>query len=107
MTTDEQKLKNLENQIKYAEENGLSIEEYVLAAINILQDIIDQFLNEMEKQGRMNAPEVARIEIRQYATMKSLAQKINHPVDKYDEQIKKAQCRIIGEENWETFFKFS
>lgn len=105
MKTDEQKLKELDKKIKYAEKNGLPMEKEVLSAIQILQNTIDQFLTDMEQQGRLNSTEVAYIEIRQYTAMKQLAIKINHPTDKYDELIKKAQCRIFGEENWELFFK--
>ena len=105
MKTDEQKLKELDKKIKYAEENGLPMEKEVLSAIQILQNTIDQFLTDMEQQGRLNSTEVAYIEIRQYAAIKQLAKKINQPVDKYDELIKKAQCRIFGEENWNIFFK--
>ena len=105
MKTDEQKLKELDKKIKYAEENGLPMEKEVLSAIQILQNNLNQFLTDMEQQGRLNSTEVVHIEIRQYAAIKQLAKKINQPVDKYDELIKKAQCRIFGEENSNIFFK--
>ncbi len=102
---DENILIELEKKIKHAEENNLPLEEYVLPAINILENSINTFLKNMEQKGELNKPEIAHIEIRQYAAIKNLAEKINLPTQKYDELIKKAQCRIFGEKNWEIFFK--
>jgi len=104
MNKDEQELIELENKVLAAEDQGLPIDEFVLKEIEILQRTIDQFIIEMKQNGRYNDISVAEIEIGQYAAMKKLAQKINYPFDIYDEKIKLVQCRIFGEENWETFF---
>lgn len=101
---DENELRTLEQKIKTAQAAGENIDKYVLRQIEILQHSIDGFLEQMEKENRLNDVQVAQIEIRQYSVMKELAEKINHPAQKYDELIKKVQCRIFGEENWETFF---
>ncbi len=94
----------LENQIKQAELDGRSITPYILKEIEILQHSIDKFMLQMKEQGRENDIQVAEIEIRQYSLMRSLAQKINKPVDKYDELIKNVKIRIFGEENYNSFF---
>lgn len=101
---DEQELINIEQQIKQAEAQGQPIEKFVLREIEILQQTIDTFVNKMSKEGRLEDAQIASIEIRQYAAMKQLAQKINLPYEQYDKHIKAIQCRIFGEENWETFF---
>ena len=103
--TDEQKLIELEAKIKDAEEKNLPIEKYVILEISILEKAIQSFLKQMEQEERLNSIEVAQIEIRQYAEIKALAQKINHSTEIHDEMIKNVQSRILGKENWNTFFK--
>lgn len=102
--TDEKELYELEQKIKTAQANGKKIDKYILRQIEILQNSIDKFLEQMEKENRLNDVQIAQIEIRQYSTMKELAKKINLPEEKYDDLIKRVQVRIFGEENWEIFF---
>lgn len=101
----EQELAVLEEQIKQAEKNGEPIDKFVLREIDILQETIDLFMENMKAQGRTNEINIAEIEIRQYAAMKQLAQKINKPCDVYDNKIKQAKIRIFGEENYKNFFE--
>lgn len=103
-SSDKQELIELEHKIKQAESQNKPIEQYILREIEILQNTIDTFLREMEKQGRLNDIAVAEAEITQYSAMRQLAQKINLPAEQYTERIKQVQYRIFGEENWETFF---
>ncbi len=100
----EKELAELEQKIKTAQANGENIDKYVLRQIEILQNSVDAFLKQMEKENRLNDVHVAQIEIRQYSVMKELAKKINLPDEKYNALIKQAQIRIFGEENWENFF---
>lgn len=102
--SDKEELIILEQKIKQAEAYGQPIDKYILREIEILQQTIDTFVEQMEKEGRLNDAQVGAVEIRQYSAMKQLSQKINLPVDKYDKLIKEVQCRIMGQDNWETFF---
>lgn len=101
---DQKELEKLEEQIKQAEKNNQPIDKFVLREIEILQNTIDLFMEQMKAQDRLDDFNVAEIEIRQYAAMRQLAQKINHPYEIYDEKIKQIQIRIFGEENYENFF---
>ena len=96
----------LEYKIKQAQEHNEPIDNYVLHEISWLQQQLDIFLKKSKQEGKDIETDfdIAEIEIRQYAAMKQLAQKINHPCDIYDEKIKQVQVRIFGEENWENFF---
>lgn len=100
----EKELGELAEKIKQAEAQGKPVEKYILRQIEILQHSITIFLAEMEKEGRLDDIQTVEIEIRQYSVMRNLAQKINQPVEKYNELIKNAQCRVFGKENWENFF---
>ena len=101
---DKQELIELEEKIKIAEESGAPIEEFVLREIEILQQTIDIFIKEKTQEGLLNDIAVAEAEIRQYSAMRQLAVKINYPTEKYTEHIKEVQCRLLGENNWKTFF---
>lgn len=96
----------LEYKIKQAQEHNEPIDNYILHEISWLQQQLDIFLKKSKQEGKDIETDfdIAEIEIRQYAAMKQLAQKINHPCDIYDEKIKQVQVRIFGEENWENFF---
>lgn len=96
----------LEYKIKQAQEHNEPIDNYILHEISWLQQQLDIFLEKSKQEGKDIETDfdIAEIEIRQYAAMKQLAQKINHPCDIYDEKIKQVQVRIFGEENWENFF---
>lgn len=96
----------LEYKIKQAQDNNEPIDTYVLREIEWLQQQLDLFLEKSKDEGKDIETdfEIAEIEIRQYAAMKQLAQKINQPTDIYDEKIKQIQIRIFGDENWENFF---
>lgn len=94
----------LEKQIKSAEAKGLPIDKYVSRQIEILKSELQIFLDKMAKDNRLNDVAVVELEIRQYATMRELAKKIGQPFSEYNKKIKAAQCRIVGEENWELFF---
>lgn len=103
---DTNEIQYLEAKIKEAQENNQPIDQYVLREIKWLQVQLDKYFEYMKQQGRdlETDIDVANIEIRQYATMKSLAQKINYSTEKYDSMIKAVQCRIMGEGNWDMFF---
>ncbi|MGN0031023.1 MAG: hypothetical protein ACI37Q_03615 [Candidatus Gastranaerophilaceae bacterium] len=96
----------LEYKIKQAQEHNEPIDNYILREISWLQQQLDIFLEKSKQEGKDIETDfdIAEIEIRQYAAMKQLAQKINHPCDIYDEKIKQVQVRIFGEKNWENFF---
>lgn len=96
----------LEYKIKQAQEHNEPIDNYILHEISWLQQQLDIFLEKSKQEGKDIETDfdIAEIEIRQYAAMKQLAQKISHPCDIYDEKIKQVQVRIFGEENWENFF---
>ena len=106
LNNDENEIEYLEYRIKQAQENNEPIDSYIKREINWLEKQLDKFLNQMKEQGRDIETDfdIAEIEIRQYATMRDLAKKINLPTDVYDEKIKYIQCRIFGKENWENFF---
>lgn len=99
-------IQDLENKIKQAELNNEPIEEFVLQEVDWLQSQLDLFLQTEKSKGKdINTDiDIAEIVIRQYAAMKQLLEKINRPVDTYDNKIKEIQCRIFGEENYEIFF---
>ena len=59
----------------------------------------------MGKENRLNDINIASIEIRQYATIRELAKKINIPYEKYDNLIKNVKIRIFGEDNYDKFFE--
>lgn len=96
----------LEYKIKQAQENNEPIDSYILREIEWLQQQLDLFIEKSKDQGKDIETdfEIAEIEIRQYAAMKQLAQKINLPSNIYDKKIKQVQVRIFGKENWENFF---
>jgi len=100
----EKELILLENKINKAQNEGKPVDKYVLREIEILQNSIDKYIEKMKEAEKLYEPQVAEIEIRQYATMRNLAQKIGLPAAPYDEKIKQVQIRIFGEENWENFF---
>ena len=102
--TDEQQLQILETKIQQAQAQNLPVDTYVLKQIEILQNSLDSFLEEMEENNALEDIQTAEIEIRQYAMMRKLAQKINAPTQKYDDLIKAVKTRIFGEENYENFF---
>lgn len=97
-------LLHLECKIKQAEAEGMPVDNFIKREIVLLQNSLDMFLKEMESKGRREDFDIAEIEIRQYAAMKQLAQKINHPCDIYDEKIKQVQIRVFGEEGYKQFF---
>ena len=103
---DEQEIQYLEYRIKQAQENNEPIDSYVKREIEWLEKQLDKFLVQMKEQGRdiENDIDIAEMEIRQYATMRNLAQKIGLPAELYDTKIKQVQIRIFGEKNWENFF---
>lgn len=96
----------LEYKIKQAQEHNEPIDNYVLSEIDWLQQQLDMFLEKSKEQGKDIETDfdIAEIEIRQYAAMKQLAQKINYPCDVYDEKIKQIQIRLFGEEGYKQFF---
>ncbi len=95
----------LEYKIKQTQENNEPFDGYVLREIEWLQQQLELFLNKMKTQNRQNDFDIAEIEIRQYAAMKQLAQKINHPCDEFDDKIKQVQIRIFGEEGQKQLFE--
>lgn len=99
-------IQDLENKIKQAQLNNEPIEEFVMKEVEWLQSQLDLFLQIEIAKGKDISTDIdiAEIEIRQYATMKKLLEKINKPTDKYDKRIKEIQCRIFGEENYKIFF---
>lgn len=103
--TDEQELTFLEQKIKQAEAQGKPIKQYILRQIEILQNSIDTFMNQMKEENREFDVQIAEIEIRQYAKMKELALRINEPVKKYDDKIKNIRIRLFGEDNYNILFK--
>lgn len=103
--TDEQELKLLEEKIKFAEYNGQSIDKYILREIEILQNAIDIFVVQARQRDNLDEFDIAEIEIRQYATMRQLAQKIGLSVDEYDAKIKAIKIRLFGEENYKNLFE--
>lgn len=103
--TDEQELKLLEEKIKFAEHNGQSIDKYILREIEILQNAIDIFVVQARQRDNLDEFDIAEIEIRQYATMRQLAQKIGLSVDEYDAMIKAIKIRLFGEENYKNLFE--
>lgn len=102
--TDGQELKLLEEKIKLAEQNGQPIEKYILREIEILQTAIDTFVVQAKEKKNLDEFDIGEIEIRQYAFMRQLAQKINHPTEKFDTAIKNVKIRLFGEENYDIFF---
>lgn len=102
--SDEEELQLLEQKIKQVQTDGVSINRFVLREIEILQNTLDTFLKQMDAAGRKNDIQIAEIEIRQYAAMRQLAQKIGAPTEKYDDLIRQVKIRIFGEENYENFF---
>ena len=105
MTSDKEELLELERKIKHAKMNGEPIENFVKKQIEILENSIKIFMKKMEKENRLFDVVIAEIEIRQYAVMRDLAISINQPHEKFESKIKEIQSRIVGEENWEKFFK--
>lgn len=96
----------LEYKIKEAEANNEHIDSYIKKEIQWLQNELNKFIQVSKEQGKDIETdfEIAEIEIKQYATMKQLAQKAALPVEPYDELIKQVQIRIFGEENYKNFF---
>lgn len=101
---DQEELEFLEQEIKRAKSKGESVEKYILREIEILKNTISKFLETMESQGRLSDPNTVYIEIRQYTKIKELAEKVNLPTQEYDDLIKEAQCKVLGEKNWNIFF---
>lgn len=103
---DETQIEYLEFKIKEAQENNEPIDQYVLREIKWLKQQLDLYLDNMKQKGVDidSDYDIAQAEILQYAAMKDLAKRINHPTEEYDTHIKEVQCRIFGEENWENFF---
>jgi len=99
-------INELEKKITQAQENNEPIDTYILQEIDWLQEQLDTFIKNSKEQGKDVEfdHDIAEIEIRQYAAMKQLAQKINYPYEIYDEKIKQVQIRIFGEENFDIFF---
>ena len=102
--TDKQELKILEEKIKLAEQNGQSIEKYILREIEILQNAIDTFVKQAKERNNLDEFDIGEIQIRQYAMMKQLAQKINYSTEEFDEEITKIKKNLFGEENYNNFF---
>ena len=102
--TDEQELKLLEEKMKLAEQNGQPIEEYILREIEILQTAIDTFVVQAKERKNLDEFDIGEIEIRQYATIRQLAQSINLSTEKYDNAIKAVKIRLFGEENYDILF---
>ena len=105
MNNNEKELVELEQKIKLAEKKGLPVKDFILREIELLEQSIEQFVAQMEKEDRLNDVNIASIEIRQYATIRKLAKKINVPYEKYDNLIKNVKIRIFGEENYDNFFE--
>lgn len=105
MTSDKEELLELEQKIKHAKMNGEPIENFVKKQMEILENSIKIFIKKMEKENKIFDVEIAEIEIRQYAVIRDLAISINQPYKRFEEKIKEIQSRIVGEENWEKFFK--
>ena len=105
MNNNENELVELEQKIKLAEKKGLPVKDFILREIELLEQSIEQFVAQMEKEDRLNDVNIASIEIRQYATIRELAKKINVPYEKYDNLIKNVKIRIFGEENYDKFFE--
>lgn len=97
----------LEMKIKQAEQQGEPVDRYVLREIEWLKQQLEQFLEHSEAQGAdiEHDISIAEIEIRQYATMRQLAQKIGLSVDEYDAKIKAIKIRLFGEENYKNLFE--
>ena len=102
--TDTQELKFLEEKIKLAEQNGQPIEKYILREIEILQKAIDTFVEQAKERNNLDEFDIGEIEIRQYATIRQLAQSINLSTEKYDNAIKAVKIRLFGEENYDILF---
>ena len=102
--TDTQELKFLEEKIKLAEQNGQPIEKYILREIEILQKAIDTFVEQAKERNNLDEFDIGEIEIRQYATMRQLAKKINYPTEKFDTAIKNIKIKLFGEEGYNNFF---
>lgn len=105
MNNNEKELVELEQKIKLAQKNGSPIKEFILREIELLEQSIEQFVAQMGKENRLNDINIASIEIRQYATIRELAKKINIPYEKYDNLIKNVKIRIFGEDNYDKFFE--
>lgn len=102
--TDTQELKFLEEKIKLAEQNGQPIEKYILREIEILQQAIDTFVEQAKERNNLDEFDIGEVEIKQYATMRQLAQKINYPTEKFDTAIKNIKIKLFGEEGYNNFF---
>lgn len=100
----ETELEILEQKIKEAQANGISIDKFVIRQIEILQDSINTFMKRMEAEDRLNDIQIVEIEIQQYAVMRELAKKINLQTDKYDNHIKEVKKRIFGTEDIDKIF---
>lgn len=95
----------LQNLIEVAAKDNRPTAPYVRAQIALLQKSLDEFHNQALAEGfSLNDVRVGEIDVRQYAAMKQLAQKIGDPTEKYDELISRTQIRIFGEENARRFF---
>jgi hypothetical protein len=95
----------LQQQIENAEKNGQPVEKYVMRQIDLLKETHDEFLTRAHEEGyRLESLQVDEIEIRQYSSMKALAEGIGLPVEEYDELIRAVRVRILGEEVVQNFF---
>lgn len=96
----------LEKKIQLAIAENKPIKSLVEQQIKLLQEAHDEFIHTAKAQGfDLKSPQVGKIEIEQFSTMKRLAQKIGLPVEEYDELIKNVKIRVFGEENYKRFFE--
>lgn len=96
----------LQKLIDEAIKNNEPYKRYVKEQIELLKIADYEFIEQARKEGYdvVHDPKVGEIRVRQYAAMKQLAMKIGLPVERYDEEIKKIQIGVFGEENYKRFF---
>ncbi len=101
-----EKMKKLNMAIRQAEASGMPILGLCKQQIAILESAHDEFLSEAVSKGYNldTNLDILEIEIKQFSAMKQIAQKAGLPTEEFDNRIRAARVRVLGEETVKSYF---
>lgn len=99
-------MKKLNMAIRQAESSGMPILGFCKRQIEILEKAHSEFLTQAQVEGYNpdTSLDILEVEIKQLSAMKQIAQKAGLPVESYDERIRAARVRVLGEETVKSYF---
>ena len=100
------KLKIVNSKIKEAESRGIIPVELYKEQLSILESAHSEFILKAQKAGYdlNSSVDILEVEVKQYSAMKQVAQKIGIDTKKYDNLIKEARIRVLGEDAVREYF---